>query len=387
MAFTSERDLSFIFSPLSTTQGIEVVGNVAATQVYDPASQTFTPDYSLTYLVLRPWFAIVDPDGVLTSGRVEIANPVWYEIINGTRTAITSSSTQYAVTPSGANAGQLTVKRNAAPDTPLSLVFTGKYVDTRTGGVHQIEMPYSIMCESSSIRLETGVDLPRVIRYDPIRDTAHIRTVHPWMKVGGADVPAANRVFLWCKKDQGDTAFAPVGSSILDYDVEVAADGNSATVDLDLIGHRIDLRVYFFYNPYGPVTDTSVTPETRYADVTFRRIRTKLKPKPKAFRRVAQGQQTLIAEADIQDAKGIIPNPDQYIDIAWKLSQGKANGSVSYGDVLAKGSSVSIPLASASSQFGGTVGVFAEHKQPLSAIRDASDGAIIVDDTGKVIVY
>lgn len=386
MAYTSERDLSYIFSPLSTSKGIDVVGNVSSAQIYDPASQTFSPDYTLTFLVLRPWFAIVDPDGILASGRVEIANPVWYELSGGTKTPITSSSTQYAVVPSGANAGQLTVKRNATPDTPLSLLFTGKYVDTRTGSVFQIEMPYTVMCESSDYRLEYGVDLPRVIRYDPIRDTSHTRTVNPWIKAGGVDAPAANRAFLWTKKDQGDTAFTPVGSSILDYDVQVAADASSAVVDLDLIGHRIDLRIYFFYNPYGPVTDTTVNPDTPYAEITFLRTRTKLNPMPKSFRRVANGQQTLFAEVDVQDAKGIIPNPDKYLDIEWKQSQGKADGSVSYGNVIARGSSVSLPLAQITSKYGGTTGVFVDHKPPLSAIKDPSDGAIIVDADGKVIV-
>lgn len=386
MAFISERDISYIYSPLSTSQGVDVKGNVTSSQVYDPASGTFSPDYTLTFLVLQPWFAIVDPDGVLQSGRVEIANPVWYEISNGVKTAITSSSTQYAVVPSGANAGQLTVKRNCAPDTPLALLFTGEYVDTRTGGVYQIVIPYIVVCESSDYKLETGVNLPRMIRYDPIRDTSHTRTVTPWMKAEGKDVPAANRKFVWMKKDKGDTAFATVGSSILDYDVDVAADGSSATVDLDLIGHRIDLRVYFFYNPYGAVTDTTITPETRYADVTFLRTRTKLTPVPKSYRRVAKGQTTLFAEVDVQDAKGIIPDPDKYLDIEWKMSQGKADGAVSYGQTLAKGSSVELPLSGTSAQYGGTTGVFVNLRKPLSAFRDPADDAIIVDDDGKVII-
>lgn len=385
MSFTAERDITYIFSPLSTSQGIDVVGNVPSVQEYDPASGTFTPDYTLTNLVLRPWLCIIDPDGVLQSGRVEIANPVWHVVANGSKTAITSSSADFSMVASGEEAGTLTIKRNAATDAPIALLFTGEYTDTRTGRVHKVEMAYSVLCMSSEIDLKFGLDLPRMIRYDPIRDTSNTRIVTPWMTAGGEEVPAANRKFVWHKKDRDDASFAEVGSDIMDYDVQVAQDGGSATVDLDLIGHRVDLRVYFFYNPYGPVTDTSITADTRYADITFLRVRKALKAYIKTFTKVSRSQTELIAEVDVLDSKGIIPDPDSYVDVWWKLSKGAASGAVSYGSTLARGSKATLPLSGTSLQYGGTLGADVRHKEPLMALTDSS-GAVLTDGDGNVLI-
>lgn len=386
MAFSDERDLSFIFSPLIVAKGIDVVGNVPATQEYDPATGNYTPDYTMTNLVLQPWFRVTDPDGVLASGRVEIANPAWSVVENGTKTAITSSNTSYAVTASGADAGKLIIKRNATTAAPLTFIFTGEYADPRTGKLYRMEMSQAVDATSTGADVRFALDLPKMVRYDPVRDTTTKRTVHTSFTAGGAAIPAANRKFVWHKKDAGDTTYHVAGSTILDYDVEVAADGSSIDVDLTLIGQRIDLRCYAFYNPYGAVTDTTIKPDTRYAEITFLRHKGAYKVKCKAFRLFGQDVKQLDVECDISDAKGIIPNPDAHFRTVWKTSQGKADGSVSYGSVLGRGASTRIPVTAMSAKYGGTLRAEATPKPPLSAIRQTAGGNILVDNSGKIIV-
>ena len=386
MAFSGENDLSLIYSPLVISKGIDVEGNVPASQEFDAALESFTPDYTLTHLTLQPWFAIVDPDGVLPAGRVEIANPAWSVIEGGVKTAITSSSTQYAVTPSGATAGRILVKRNGTPDAPLSLLFSGEYVDPRTGRLYRIELSHTVQCHSTGIAVTYGVDQPKMTRYDPVRETTPDRVIHPWIKAGGADVPAANRRFIWHKRDTsaGDTTYHTVGTSVMDYDVEAAADG-SLTVHLPWIGRRIDLRCYCFYNPHGPVTDTAIKSGTRYLELTFLRHKEGYRVNVKASRLFSRSLKAIVAECDIADSKGIVPNPDTWFDIIWKTSTGKADGSTNFGSTVARGAKATIPVTSLSATYGGTLRAEATPKRPLAALHDAS-GAIITDASGHILL-
>ena len=72
-------------------------------QVYQADKAEYTPDYTLTPLVLFPRCNATDPEAVTKIGAVNsrLTNMKWYERIGTTRTLIASTNTGYSITESG----------------------------------------------------------------------------------------------------------------------------------------------------------------------------------------------------------------------------------------------------------------------------------------------
>ena len=63
------RRFDFNYRPLQLTYGISVFGSVPGKQDYNADEDTYTPDYTITPLVLQPSVSIRDKDEVLESGN------------------------------------------------------------------------------------------------------------------------------------------------------------------------------------------------------------------------------------------------------------------------------------------------------------------------------
>ena len=148
----------FNWKPLRLQITFAVEGSVPDKQTYNADSREYTPDYTLTPLIIQPNISVLDKDGVLKGGRVnqELTNVRWYENINGTRKQIATNNANYELIVEGENAGRIKVKKNAEPKLPITLEFYAEYIDTRTGQVSEIRGTHSINCSSAtdSIRVE-----------------------------------------------------------------------------------------------------------------------------------------------------------------------------------------------------------------------------------------
>ena len=82
------KRFDFNFKPLQLHISLAADGSVPDRQNYDADTDTYTPDYTLTPLIIQPAISRMDKDEVLQAGRVNhlLANIKWYEIIAGTRT-------------------------------------------------------------------------------------------------------------------------------------------------------------------------------------------------------------------------------------------------------------------------------------------------------------
>lgn len=377
----SEIQLGRIHSPLTLSPGITVQGNVPDVQQYDIAANVYEPDYTLTNLVLVPAMEVSDPDGIIADGQAALTNMKWTLIENGAQTQITTSTPGFAV----GSDGKLTVKRNCNGQNPMTFRFEADFLDTRTGEVYRMLETHMVDCEGVSERPVLSLDTSGLIAYDPVRDGELTRKVKASLSLNGQEVPAARREFVWQKRDY-DGVWADIdGSDIMDYDVELNADKTELTVRLWLIGERIDIRCYAKYSPYGSPSSVAIDNRTPVETLSAKRVEGRLRGVVKSARLLKSGVKSISPELAVMDSKGVIPNPDSVLDIEWRTSTGTASGAVNRSAVAARGSKPTIPTSFIDNRYGGKLIPAFGAKDALAALTD-SDGAILVDDDGSVIV-
>lgn len=254
------KRFDYNFRPLQMNVSFAVDGSVPGRQSYDADADEYTPDYTLTPLVIQPCISCMDKDGLLPAGSVNgsLANIRWYEIVGGVSTLIESTSTNYEITTGGGQAGRIKVKRNAQPKSPVTLEFHAEYVDPRNGQIHVIQRAYTVVCNNSTAHApQLVLDASDQTIYNPLYDPDK-QTVHASLRLGTKECPAENRVFVWEKFRPDSNTWTEVGTDpAMDYDVEVAPDGASCIVDRALMGSELYLRCRALYIPGG------VPPEMR----------------------------------------------------------------------------------------------------------------------------
>lgn len=381
------KRFDFNFKPLQLDLSFLVDGSVPDKQNYDGDSNTYTPDYTLTPLIIQPRISRMDKDEVLPAGLLnqDLANVKWYEIQGGTTTLIEDSNTNYEITRSGAQAGRIKVKRNAEPKNPITLQFYAEYADARTGQVHTIQGTHLIVCDNATAYIPLLVlDAADQTIYNPLVD-ADTQTVHASLRLGASECPAANRAFVW-EIFRDDNTWTTVGSdTVLDYDVTVSADGTYVTVNRTLMGDQLLLRCRAKYAPNGNPAGVTLTDAAPAKIVAFvRRI-----PKYEfdivgAPVNIPAGIVAIAPETYVWDVNGPIDNPERELLPLWYIATNKASGTLSYTQV-AHGSKPTIPTAAMSSVYGGVIGLDVIDVGPACAWED-SDGALFEDADGDIIL-
>ena len=269
------KRFDFNYKPLQINICLSVDGSVPGKQNYDADANEYTPDYTLTPLIIQPAISRLDKDEILSAGRINqnLANVKWYEIVSGTRTLIESSNTNYEITTSGGNAGRIKVKKNAQPQLPITLEFYAEYTDTRTNQIHVIRETYQIICGNSTTYIpQLVLDAADQTIYNPLTDP-DTQTVHAGLRLGASECAAAKRLFVW-EVFRDDNTWTEVGAdTTLDYDVTVAADGASCTVNRSLMGSELYLRCRAKYDKGGNPSGVTLSDASPTKVVSFiRRI-------------------------------------------------------------------------------------------------------------------
>lgn len=381
------KRFDFNFKPLQLNVCMAVEGSVPDVQTYNADDGTYTPDYSLTPLIIQPAVSQLDKDEIVSAGRINqsLANVRWYEVVDGERKQISTTDENFEIVTSGGNAGRLKIKKNAQPQLPLNLVFYAEYTDPRTNQLFTIWRTVQILCRNATVYMPRLIlDAADQTIFNPLGDQAK-QTVHASLRIGKDECPAQNRLFVW-EIFRDDNTWTEVGEdTTLDYDVTKSEDGASVTVDRSLMGQELYLRCRAKYDINGNPENVQLNDNSPQKIIAFvRRI-----PKFEygmfgVPTNIPPGLLAIAPEAKIWTTNGEIEDPERELLIIWKAATNKQSGSLSY-EMVGQGLNPTLPTAKMSEQHGGVYGVDVIDAGPTCAWED-SDGAVFEDGDGNVIL-
>lgn len=383
------KRIQFKYKPLRLYKTMAIGGTVPDSQSYDPRTAEYLPDYTLSYLSLKPSVSIVDPDNILPAGDVsdKLVSIRWYAIEDGTRSLIQDSNTDYAITRTGVGAGELVVKRNFTPGSAVTFEFNASYQDTRTGEVYEIVMTHSVQCVTVASNPELSLNFVDHQIWNPVRDQDTVK-ITASLKIGDTEVPAANRVFVWQKfepyDDPDNATWRDIDTvnEIMDYDVEVA--DNMLTVHRDLMGHGLRLRCWVKYDAYGAPAAKTYNYGVPQKVFTIDRQIPGYEPQMELVDKPAAGMSSIHAMCRVQDAGADITDKIKSIMSAEWSTAANNGGDLTYAKV-AEGYDVILPTDKITQAYGGMIGLDLIDKGVFSALTDA-DGKVLTDANGNVLV-
>lgn len=382
------RRFDFNFRPLQINIGFAVDGSVPNKQNYDADTGTYTPDYTLTPLIIQPQVSCMDKNEFLAAGSInhQLANVKWYEIVGGVSTLIQSTNASYEITTTGGQAGRIKVKKNAQPKIPITLEFHAEYSDPRTGQLHTIVRTFPIRCENSTAFMpQLVLDAADQTLYNPLADPDR-QTVHASLLLGVNECATANRLFVWEIYRADTNTWTAVGTdTTLDYDVEVAADGASCTVNRALMGTELYLRCRAKYDLGGNPSGVVLTDGSPSKIISFIRRIPKFEHDITGVPvNIPAGILAIAPVASIWNATGAIQDPERELLPLWYIATNKASGTLSYTQV-AHGLTPTVPTTAMSASYGAVIGLDVKDVGPLCAFED-SDGNVFEDSDGNVIL-
>lgn len=317
---TKKKKIKVNYIPLQTSGGIEVVGSVPNTQVYQADKKEYTPDYSLTPLTLFPRCNATDRSAVTVPSCVNasLTNVKWFEVVGGTRTLITSTNNKYQITEAGDAKGTILVKRNATTSQPITLEFSGEYVDPRTGQtfVYRFSRLVRSVDGTDAIPL-LMIDSPSAFDWNPCRmPSKHVITAK--LMVGDNDVTNLNncKIFFYRVLSTGALEAITDGNGDNDFEVKSVTKA-SLEIDLDMIGHE---QTYVVKAAYSQEGEPGNVPDNGIAEVStaIRRrmphIDVDWEGVPSG---VSDGTKVVFPRPVIRDNIGVLTSPQSLFNCKW----------------------------------------------------------------------
>lgn len=379
------RRFDINFRPLQVQVSFTIDGSVPDNQNYNADTGEYTPDYTLTPLILQPIVSVIDKDDIITSGRVNnsLTNIKWYESINGTKTLINTDNSNYETTPSGNSAGRIKVKKNSEPKNPVTLIFYAEYLDSRTGQIFTIQGSYLIKCGSSASSVRVELDAAEQTIYNPLTD-ARTQTVKATVWVGDKPCESIKYKLVWEVMD-GST-WREVGTDdVMDYDMTVNDDG-TLTIDKWLMGTDASIRCRVKYSADGHPDNVSLTDASPNAVASFvRRI-----PKYEfdisgVPYNIPSGSMTIAPEATISTTNGEIENAEDELLPLWYIATNKASGSLNYS-LVGNGTDAVISTSTMDMAYGAVVGLDVVDRGYAGAWADGTDDSVFCDADGSILI-
>ena len=383
-----KKRFDFNYRPLQINVSFSVDGSVPDRQTYDADNGEYTPDYTVTPLIIQPNVSRMDKDEILLPGRINqyLTNIRWYEIVGGVKTLIAADNASYEITTSGDNAGRIKAKKNAAQNIPITLQFYGEYIDTRTNQLHIVQGTSQIFCDNSTAYMPVlSIDASDTTIYNPLTD-ADMQTVTASLKLGTDECPTGKRLFVWEKWNPNDLVWAVVGAeTTLDYDVTVSTDGVSCTVNRSLMGADLYLRCRAKYDINGNPGSIALGDASPCKVIAF--VRRLPKFEFDFFGVPTNIPADLMAVAPfakIWNANGDLPSPERELLALWYIATNQASGSLSY-NLVAHGMNPTIPTAASSQIYGAVIGLDVIDIGPVAAMEDGN-GVVFEDGDGNVLL-
>lgn len=379
------RRFDFNWRPLQLQISIFVDGSVPDSQNYNADSQEYTPDYTITPVIIQPVISILDKDEVIHAGRINhaLTNIRWYENINGTRTLIDTNNAYYEITSSGGNAGRLKVKKNAQPKVPITLEFYAEYIDTRNSQVMIVQGSYMLSCSNASDLVRVELDAAQQTVFNPLADQTS-QTVQARVWVADKICDASKYALVWEVLGEDNTWHAVGSDEVLDYDITVS--GSTATINRGLMGQEMHLRCRCKYSASGNPGSVTLSDDSPQAEAVFiRRIPKYEYDFTGVPYNIPAGILAISPTALVRTTNGEVADFEKELLPLWYIATNKASGSLSYS-LVGQGANPTIPTAALNKDYGAVIGLDVKDRGYAGAFTDAADGAVICDGNGDVII-
>lgn len=379
------RRFDFNWRPLQLQISIFVDGSVPDSQNYNADSQEYTPDYTITPVIIQPVISILDKDEVIHAGRINhaLTNIRWYENINGTRTLIDTNNAYYEITSSGGNAGRLKVKKNAQPKVPITLEFYAEYIDTRNSQVMIVQGSYMLSCSNASDLVRVELDASQQTVFNPLADQTS-QTVQARVWVADKICDASKYALVWEVLGEDNTWHAVGSDEVLDYDITVS--GSTATINRWLMGQEMHLRCRYKYSASGNPGSVTLSDDSPQAEAVFiRRIPKYEYDFTGVPYNIPAGILAISPTALVRTTNGEVADFEKELLPLWYIATNKASGSLSYS-LVGQGANPTIPTAALNKDYGAVIGLDVKDRGYAGAFTDAADGAVICDGNGDVII-
>lgn len=379
------RRFDFNWRPLQLQISIFVDGSVPDSQNYNADSQEYTPDYTITPVIIQPVISILDKDEVIHAGRINhaLTNIRWYENINGTRTLIDTNNAYYEITSSGGNAGRLKVKKNAQPKVPITLEFYAEYIDTRNSQVMIVQGSYMLSCSNASDLVRVELDAAQQTVFNPLADQTS-QTVQARVWVADKICDASKYALVWEVLGEDNTWHVVGSDEVLDYDITVS--GSTATINRRLMGQEMHLRCRCKYSASGNPGSVTLSDDSPQAEAVFiRRIPKYEYDFTGVPYNIPAGILAISPTALVRTTNGEVADFEKELLPLWYIATNKASGSLSYS-LVGQGANPTIPTAALNKDYGAVIGLGVKDRGYAGAFTDAADGAVICDGNGDVII-
>ena len=382
---SNSRAVSINYQPLRASVSIVVVSSVPDRQSYSALTKEFTPDYTLTPLVLKPCCNAIDREKPIQPGEkpkyvnAELTNVHWFEIIDGVRKEIINS-TEYQIIASGDDNGQLVIKKNSSIAFPVTYEFHADFLDTRTNHVLKFfgSKVVTVSDETEpSVLLE--LDCPNTILWNPLREASK-RKVTAKMIVGNINISTDARTkFFWYRKlEDGSLEAITDGNGDNDWEIDAIAK-NEITIDQEFIGNGNSYVCYGVYRKDGKFPTAPEEGDPVQVFSIQRRI-----PKLECLYKgvpdhVPDKTSTIFPKAVIRDSQGILPNSiNEWVKCVWKVRKPGA----STATAVAEGFAPKIAF-----QNGMILELSVEDRGPQVMVVDDTDPNIYCTDEDGTPLY
>lgn len=379
MALASKKkSLNINYRPLQASISMQVVTSVPDRQFYSVMDKSFTPDYTLTPLTLFPRCAAVDADSMSAPKAInsELTNMKWYECIGGVQKLI-SSGTDYVITQTGENKGQIQVKKNSSIANPITLEFSAEYVDVRTNQVLKYTASkVIIVSDSSSPQPVLTLDSPDTVQWYPVRDVLN-QTITAKLMAGNKDITEDERVKFWWYRVLSTGALEEIVDGNGDNDWEiVSVNKNVLVVNRDFIG---DEQTYVCKAAYRETGSLPSSPDLFDQSATTRIVR--YIPRIECdFKGIVTGcpagTSYIYPQGYVRDAKGMISSPEEWFKFIWMVKKPGASDYSKAGE----GVSPTIPFTE-----GMLLDLQIEDRGAQAILIDDTDESVLQDADGNVL--
>lgn len=379
MALASKKkSLNINYRPLQASISMQVVTSVPDRQFYSAMDKSFTPDYTLTPLTLFPHCAAVDADSMSAPKAInsELTNMKWYERIGGVQKLI-SSGTDYVITQTGDNKGQIQVKKNSSIVNPITLEFSAEYVDVRTNQVLKYTASkVIIVSDSSSPQPVLTLDSPDTVQWYPVRDVLN-QTITAKLMAGNKDITEDERVKFWWYRVLSTGALEEIVDGNGDNDWEiVSVNKNVLVVNRDFIG---DEQTYVCKAAYRETGSLPSSPDLFDQSATTRIVR--YIPRIECdFKGIVTGcpagTSYIYPQGYVRDSKGVISSPEEWFKFIWMVKKPGASDYSKAGE----GVSPTIPFTE-----GMLLDLQIEDRGAQAILIDDTDESVLQDADGNVL--
>lgn len=382
MALTSKRKkLNINYRPLRPSISLQVVTSVPDRQVYKAADKSYTPDYTLTPLTLFPRCGAVDPSSMTTQVagvNSQLTNMKWYERISGVQTLI-SSGTDYVITQTGDQKGQIQVRKNSDITNPITLEFEADYIDTRTNQViHYSASRVLVVSDGTEPQPVLQLDSPDTVQWYPVRDRLQ-QTITAAVMLGDLDFTADDRLKFFWYRVLATGALEQITDGNGDNDFEiVSVNRNVLVIDRDFIGNQQTYVCKVAYRPDGVLPDAPTDADPQKT-TTIKRVIPKVECDYKGMiSGCPPGTKNIYPVAYIRDTVGVIENPEEWFRFIWYAKKTSDTG---YSKI-AEGIDPTIPFTE-----GMLIELEVEDKGPQALIVDDDDQSVYITDEEGNLSY